>query len=251
MSLIVAARYVAVSGGLATLTRASGRARPIRRGQVRREIGWSLLSAAIYGVPAGLTWWAWDSFGMTQLYRDPSAHALVWLPLSVVVYLFLHDTWFYFTHRAMHSPRLFARVHAVHHASRPPTAWAAMSFHPWEALSGALLIPALAWLIPIHWGALAVVLFVASLMGTTNHMGWEMLPASWVRGPLGRAIISASHHELHHRQYRSNYGLYFRFWDRLLGTDRGIAEDFLQRVSTAPLGTNTPSIADSRPTLPN
>ena len=59
---------------------------------------------------------------------------------SLLVYLFLHDTWFYWTHRWMHRPKPFRIAHAVHHASRPPTAWAAMSFHPWEAVTGAVFI---------------------------------------------------------------------------------------------------------------
>ena len=28
--------------------------------------------------------------------------------------------------------------------------------------------------------------------------------------------------KLHHEKYRCNYGLYFRHWDRLCGTDRGL-----------------------------
>ncbi len=228
MTLIVAARYLLVSGGFAWLTRATGHARPVRRKQIAAEIRWSLMSAAIYGVPAGLTFWAWKHHGLTRLYADPHAHPLWWLPASIAVYLFAHDTWFYFTHRLMHRPALFRAAHAVHHASRPPTAWAAMSFHPYEAVSGAILLPALAWVIPIHLGALGIVLFIASLMGTTNHMGWEMLPARVVRGPVGATLISAAHHELHHRDYRCNFGLYFRFWDRLLGTDKGIAHDMLR-----------------------
>lgn len=224
MTLIVAARYLMVSGGLAWLTRRTGHARPVRSAQIRAEIRWSLLSAAIYGIPAGLTYWAWNQRGLTALYVRPHAHPLWWLPVSVLVYLSLHDTWFYFTHRLMHRPALFRAAHAVHHASRPPTAWAAMSFHPYEAVSGALLLPALAWVIPIHVGALGIVLLIASIMGTTNHMGWEMLPRRLADGPL----ISAAHHELHHRDYHCNYGLYFRFWDRLLGTDKGIAHDFLR-----------------------
>jgi sterol desaturase/sphingolipid hydroxylase (fatty acid hydroxylase superfamily) len=39
---------------------------------------------------------------------------------------------------------------------------------------------------------------------------------------LGAWLITASHHQRHHAEYRGNYGLYFRFWDRLCGTDRGI-----------------------------
>jgi uncharacterized protein (DUF2141 family) len=117
---------------------------------------------------------------------------------------------------------LFKVAHAVHHASRPPTAWAAMSFHPVEALTGAVVIPALVLTVPIHYGALLAVLSVMTVMGVTNHMGWEMFPDALVKGRAGRWLITASHHERHHREYRCNYGLYFRFWDRLCGTDKAL-----------------------------
>jgi sterol desaturase/sphingolipid hydroxylase (fatty acid hydroxylase superfamily) len=229
MALIIAARYLAVSGGFALLTQRrgvkDGPADPAKRQrQIRDEIRWSLISAAIYAVPAGLAIEAWRAWGWTQIMVtiDGPLQAS-WLPLSILVYLFAHDTWFYWTHRWMHLPRLFKAAHAVHHASRPPTAWAAMSFHPWEAISGAVLIPALLFIIPIHIGALAAVMLVATIMGVTNHMGWEMFPKSWVAGWFGRHFISASHHEAHHRHYTCNYGLYFRFWDKVCGTDRGLA----------------------------
>ena len=229
MTAIVALRYLGVSGGFAWLTRrrgiVAGPANPARRqAQVRSEIRWSLLSAAIYGVPAGLAAVAWHEYGLTRIYDAPAAYGWLWLPASILVYLFAHDTWFYWTHRLMHRPWWFKRVHAVHHASRPPTAWAAMAFHPYEALSGAWLFPALVFLVPIHWAALLVVLLVATFFGVTNHMGWEIFPRSWVAGRFGSGMITASHHELHHRQYLSNYGLYFRVWDRTCGTDRGLAE---------------------------
>ena len=124
----------------------------------------------------------------------------------------------------MHRPRLFRAAHAVHHASRPPTAWAAMSFHPWEALSGAVVIPALVFLIPIHVAALGCVLTIMTVMGVSNHMGWEMFPRWMVQGRAGQWLITASHHQRHHEQYGCNYGLYFRVWDRLCGTDRGLGE---------------------------
>jgi lathosterol oxidase len=52
----------------------------------------------------------------------------------------------------------------VHHASRPPTAWAAMAFHMIEAPTGAVIIPLLVLRIPIHVGALGVVLTVMTVM---------------------------------------------------------------------------------------
>jgi len=224
MTAIMALRYMATSGLFAWLT---SKVRPGqyagRAPQIRREIAWSLASAAIYGVPAGVVAWGWQQHGWTKIYTDWQALPLWWLPLSVFVYLFLHDTWFYWTHRWMHRPIAFRVAHAVHHASRPPTAWAAMSFHPIEALTGAVVIPALVLLIPIHLAALGVVLTVMTVMGITNHMGWEIFPRALIHSRLGGWLITASHHHRHHEHYRCNYGLYFRFWDRLCGTDRGLS----------------------------
>ncbi|WEK45430.1 MAG: sterol desaturase family protein [Candidatus Andeanibacterium colombiense] len=224
MSAIVAARYLATSGVFAL---ASRRVRPgIYAGlgaQIRGEILWSLASAAIYGVPAGIVAWGWQQRGWTRIYTGWHDYPLWYLPLSVLLYLFAHDTWFYWTHRLLHRPAWFRAAHAVHHASRPPTAWAAMSFHPLEALTGAVVIPALVFVIPIHVALLGLVLAVMTLMGVTNHMGWEMFPKALVHSRAGHWLITASHHQRHHEQYTCNYGLYFRFWDHLCGTDRGLS----------------------------
>lgn len=224
MSAIVAVRYLASSGFFAWLT---GRVRPGLyaglRDQIGAEIRWSLASAAIYGIPAGVVAWGWQARGWTLIYSDASVYPLWWLPGSFLVYLLCHDAWFYWTHRWLHRPRVFALAHAVHHASRPPTAWAAMSFHPLEAVTGAIVIPALVFLVPIHVAVLGLVLGVMTVMGITNHMGWEMFPRRLVASRFGRWLITASHHQRHHEQYACNYGLYFRHWDHLCGTDRGIS----------------------------
>ena len=38
----------------------------------------------------------------------------------------------------------------------------------------------------------------------------------------GKHIITASHLNLHHTKFKGNYGLYFRFWDKVCGTDVGL-----------------------------
>jgi sterol desaturase/sphingolipid hydroxylase (fatty acid hydroxylase superfamily) len=223
MTLIVGIRYLAASGGFALATRL--RHPGLYRGlgpQIRREIGWSLASAAVYGVPAGVVAWGWANRGWTRIYTDVHAFPLWYLPVAPLLYLLAHDAWFYWTHRWMHRPAPFRAAHAVHHASRPPTAWAAMSFSPLEALTGAIVIPALVLLVPIHVAMLGLVLLVMTVMGVANHIGWEVFPRALVHGPAGRWLITASHHQRHHQQYRCNFGLYFRFWDRLCGTDAGL-----------------------------
>ncbi|XUU62022.1 sterol desaturase family protein [Erythrobacter sp. HA6-11] len=230
VSLVIATRYLAASGAFALATRI------VRPGlytgldqQIKREIGWSLASAGIYGLPAGLIAWGWYNHGWTQIYTSLNDYPLWYLPLSVLIYLFAHDTWFYWTHRLFHKPAWFRRAHAVHHASKPPTAWAAMNFHPIEAISGAIVIPALVLFVPIHLSMLFVVLTVMTVMGVTNHMGWDMFPRALVHSRLGGWMITASHHEKHHEEYTCNYGLYFRFWDRVCGTDRGLSAKLSQR----------------------
>jgi len=130
MTVMVLIRYFLSSGAFAWIT---ARLHPgLYKGldaQIRYEIRWSVLAAAIYGAPTGLIFWGWRHHGWTLLYSDLSAYPLWYLPLSVFIYLFVQDSWFYWTHRAMHEPRIFKVAHAVHHRSRPPTAWTAMSFH--------------------------------------------------------------------------------------------------------------------------
>lgn len=225
VSAIVALRYMLSSGLFAWVT---ARQRPGlyagKGSQIGREIRWSMIAALIYGTPAGIVFWGWNHHGWTLLYTDFGAYPVWYLPLSVLIYLFVQDSWFYWSHRAMHTKTLFRICHAVHHDSRPPTAWTAMSFHPIEAVSGAIVVPLLVFLAPIHISMVGVVLTIATIMGVTNHMGWEAFPRRFVHSPWGNWLITASHHEKHHEEYRCNYGLYFRFWDRLCGTDRGLSE---------------------------
>lgn len=235
VTLIVALRYLLASGLFAYATH---RLRPGlyagKRTQIAKEIRWSLLSAAIYGAPAGIVLWGWRHLGWTKITLEWSALPAWYWPISVLVYLFVQDTWFYWTHRAMHRPHLFRLAHAVHHHSRPPTAWTAMSFHPIEAVSGAIVVPLAVFVVPIHLSALGVVLTIATVMGVTNHMGWEMFPRWLVHSPLGKWVITASHHERHHEDYQCNFALYFRFWDRLCATDRGLSRRLVEAAKHGP-----------------
>ena len=105
-----------------------------------------------------------------------------------------------------------------------------MSFHPIEAVTGAIVVPLLVLVVPIHIAMLGLVLTIATIMGVTNHMGWEMFPRRFVHSALGGWVITASHHEKHHEDYRCNFGLYFRLWDRLCATDRGLSRKLAERT---------------------
>ena len=57
------------------------------------------------------------------------------------------------------------------------------------AISGAVVIPALVFFVPIHVAALGVVLAVMTVMGVTNHMGWEMFPRRLVESRAGHWLM--------------------------------------------------------------
>ena len=228
LTVIIAARYLVFSGlaywlfwqrgGEKLRAKRLNRDRPMRR-VIMQEIRLSLLSSAVFAAPAAFALIAWI-YGGTKIYTDWSAYGGVpYLLLSACIYLVIQDTFYYWAHRMMHDRRLFKWMHAGHHRSRQPTPFASFAFDPAEALLTAWLLPALTFLIPIHLWVVIALLILMTVTAVLNHSGWEVFPKSFVEGPVGRHLISATHHSVHHTRFNANYGLYFRFWDRLMGTD--------------------------------
>ncbi|QEH39587.1 sterol desaturase family protein [Chitinophaga sp. XS-30] len=155
----------------------------------------------------------------TQVYRDINAFPLWYIPVSVVLALVIHDTYFYWMHRTLHHPALFKRTHLLHHRSTNPSPWASYSFHLLEAVAEGFVLVIIAMVIPIHGIAVMWFTTVAFLINVYGHLGYEIAP-KWLRHTVLFQIINTSvHHNLHHSRFRGNYGLYFRVWDRVMGTE--------------------------------
>lgn len=225
LSAIIGLRYLLVAGAVwwmqwgrpSGVGRRLNRERPSRR-LMLREIRYSLISTPIYAFPAAVALETWKGGG-TKVYIDPAALPLWWLPVSLVLLMLVQDAHYYWTHRLLHHRRLFPFAHAGHHRSREPSPFASFAFDPVEALATAWLIPVLLFLIPVNLWVLAALLTIMTATAVMNHCGWEMWPDRWVRSGPGAQLITATHHSRHHTHMRTNYGLYFRFWDRLCGTD--------------------------------
>src|SRR5437868_3648097 len=101
------------------------------RAEMRREVLYSLASFAIFAC-AGVLTLELDRLGWLRMYFPVSRYGWPYLWFSLAALIFIHDTWFYWTHRLMHWKPLFRVMHAVHHQSHNPTPWAAFSFHPSE-----------------------------------------------------------------------------------------------------------------------
>ncbi|MEM6768436.1 MAG: sterol desaturase family protein [Bacteroidota bacterium] len=155
----------------------------------------------------------------TAFYHDISAYPLWWIPVSILLGLILHDTYFYWMHRTVHHPRLFKRVHLLHHKSVNPSPWASYSFHFFEGILEALIAPIILFLIPMHPIAFILFTTLAFIINVYGHLGYEIAP-KWLRHTFLFEIVNTSvHHNLHHSRFKGNYGLYFRVWDRIMGTE--------------------------------
>ena len=201
--------------------------------QMRREILASLRSAAIFAGVGGLTIAGLMAAGFDLVYGDPLARGWPYFIFSTLMLIVLHDAWFYWSHRLIHHPKLFRRVHREHHKSHNPTPWTAYSFDPAEAVVNAIYLPLVLLLIPSS--AMAIFIFINHMMirNAIGHCGYELFP-SWRNGrPVFDWMTTVTHHDLHHEQAGWNYGLYFTWWDRLMATEHPLYhEKFAAAVGT-------------------
>lgn len=192
--------------------------RGFKKGQIRKEIIYSIKSSAIFAAIGAVTYWLWQN-GYTAVYMDPAEFGYWYLPVSLVIILLIHETYYYWVHRLMHHPKIFRTVHKVHHDSITPTPWTAFSFHPWEGLIEALVLPAILLIVPVNLFVLGVYLLLMTVSSVINHLDIEIYPTSFRNSKFGQQFIDATHHHFHHEEFQTNYGLYFTFWDRWMGTE--------------------------------
>jgi lathosterol oxidase len=222
---IILMRYFLVAGGTHLFLYVTSReGRPNFNGRrspslksILGDIQLSVLSALIFALCAAVVMSAYQ-LGLTQLYIEMYSSHLWYLGVSYGAVLILQDTYFYFVHRLVHHPALYRWLHQGHHRSPTPTPWTSFAFDPLESIIQALFLVGITFIIPLHLVTLIAVLTTMTVWSVVNHLGVDRLPASFPHHWFGKWCIGPAHHAIHHRKYRVHYGLYFTFWDRLLGS---------------------------------
>ena len=197
-----------------------------------REIGYSILSILIFAfVPVFFI--KNESMRVhTLYYTNLSQYGWFYFWIAFLLMLFLHDTYFYWTHRLMHHPRVFRYFHLVHHQSTNPSPWAAYAFHPLEAIVEVGIVVIFLFTIPITLYHLSFFFLFMIVYNIYGHLGWELYPRNFSRHWLGRWINTSVNHNQHHQYFKGNYGLYFLFWDRWMGTIRPDYEQKFEEVKS-------------------
>ena len=190
-----------------------------KRSDYVREIGFSALSCVIFGL-IGYIGYATPFYQYSQAYSNLNDYPIWYFGVSIVLMIFLHDAYFYWTHRLIHHKSLFKNFHALHHKSHNPSPWAAFAFDPLEALINACFQLVIMVIIPTHFYAIGIFYLISMLVNVYGHLGYEIYPKTIHTHWLGRWINTSTAHNLHHHQGKGNYGFYFTFWDKMMGTER-------------------------------
>ncbi len=206
---------------------------------VRREITGSIQTCLVYVVVGIFVTWGIRN-GVLQRHENNVSWGLDFATLAAI--LVVHDAYFYWAHRTMHHPKLFKHFHRFHHRSITPTPFAAYAFAVPEAFVMAVFMPIWLLFVPTSIWVIVAFLNIMIIRNAMGHAGFELHPRWWLSTPMTRWINTTTHHDLHHSGgYNKNYGLYFTWWDKLMGTEHPHYPETFERVvarkgETAPAG---------------
>ncbi|KAJ6028696.1 hypothetical protein N7540_004272 [Penicillium herquei] len=125
-----------------------------------------------------------------------------------LISILLREAMFYYSHRLLHVPYLYRRIHKKHHKFTAPIALAAQFAHPIEQIfANALPISLPPQLLRSH-----VLTFWAFL-------AWELFNTATVHSGYDFFHNKAKMHDLHHEKFNLNYGS-IGIFDWLHGTDK-------------------------------
>lgn len=205
------------------------------RADLIRELSTSLRTVIVFALAATpILWMRSNGYGQGN-YAGPTSP---WLIAGYVVALLIaHDAWFYWTHRLIHRPRLFRLWHRTHHKTVTPTPFTAYAFDWREALVQVTMPLAWQLLIPTPDGAMFTFLAIMIIRNVWGHCGTELHPRGFADHWFWGNFTTTTHHDLHHSgAFGCNYGLYFTWWDRLMGTEHPRYREIFREITARPLG---------------
>ncbi|TMM48993.1 sterol desaturase family protein [Qipengyuania marisflavi] len=191
------------------------------KGDYAREITSSVRTVFFFGITTLATLFLREA-GIIRFHFDSFSPAV--LAVQAAAMIVVHDAYFYWMHRGLHTRALYQATHLHHHKSRTPTPFTAYSFSVWEAITEAAFVPLfllVTSLLGIPYIGMAILIFIwfQIIRNVMGHAGVEIMPAGWVDNKWVGWINTTTHHDLHHSTFNYNFGLYFTWWDRWMGTE--------------------------------
>ncbi len=186
--------------------------------QKKREIFNSLITSIIFGFFSIILFYLFQH-NHTLIYQDLSQYGYWYLPVSLILSMLIHETYYYWLHRIMHHRKIYRIIHKTHHDSIRTSSWTSFSFHPIESFLQVFIFLPIILIVPLHPYMILIQLILMSLSSLVNHCNIELYPKNFSTHALGKWLIGATHHSLHHKNYLTNFGLNFTFWDKVCSTE--------------------------------
>jgi sterol desaturase/sphingolipid hydroxylase (fatty acid hydroxylase superfamily) len=181
------------------------------------ELVHSLSTICVFSVVGLVVYFLYIN-GNTTIYTDIKQHSWPYLFFSLLLMVLIQDSYFYWTHRLLHTRWFLKKIHVVHHRSTNPTPWAAYSFHPLEAFIESVIVFPFVTIFPVHIFVFLSFTFLMMLTNVIGHLGFEFIPNKIRNSRIGSCLTSSTHHNQHHQRGNRNFGYYFTFWDRMMRT---------------------------------
>jgi len=181
------------------------------KNQELKEIKVSLISIPLMAIPSAFIF-VGEIRGYSRLYEGiDGVSGWAYAIFSVALYLVFTDTMIYWIHWAIHLPSLYP-IHKLHHKWIIPTPFASFAFHPADGFAQSLPYHVFAYFIPLNKYLYLSLFLLVCTWTVSIHDGKGFY--------YGDIINGADHHTIHHSDFKYNYGQYFTFWDRVMGTHR-------------------------------
>merc|ERR1711977_486908 len=149
------------------------------------------------------------SFAMSPLSTSvetlPSVYTIIW---QCAICGMIDEIGFYWSHRLLHTPYLYKRLHKQHHEFKAPVAVVGLWAHWIEHYILTAPVIFAVWLLDMHMWAAMCWYFLALFHISLHHSGYEF---PWIAGDM------ATQHDLHHEKFNGNFGV-FGFFDYICGT---------------------------------
>ena len=187
--------------------------------QIQRELVYSIVSLTIFAAMGFIVFLLFHK-GYSQVYFNIWKYGVVYPFLSIALMILFHDMYFYWTHRLMHQPGWYQKVHCVHHLSSNPSPFTSLAFHPVESIIQAAVLPLIIIIIPSHPFPIFFFLIYMVYKNVRGHAGYEFTTTGYRQNKWNWLHSYSIHHNQHHLHEKDNYGLYFTIWDRLMNTFR-------------------------------
>jgi sterol desaturase/sphingolipid hydroxylase (fatty acid hydroxylase superfamily) len=157
----------------------------------------------------------------------PVWYAYAYLLASLFIALFIHDFFFYMSHRLLHIPFFFKTIHQTHHRTKIVQPWASFSFHPFEGIVQISIVVWLPLVLPMHPIVHAIFTFFLLFMSVYGHSGYELRA---LKAAVFTPFNTSIHHAQHHQFVSYNFGIYLNLWDRLFQTNHPSYPQEVERV---------------------